>query len=71
MNWLPRSQLNPKRSRMNKNNMHDALKIVNNRVANMLNSSAVNNEVFFRDVRTLTELIDYQLENEDEDEVLR
>ena len=56
---------------MNKNNMHDALKIVNNRVSNMLNVSEVNNEVFFRDVRTLTELIEYQLENKDEDEVLR
>jgi hypothetical protein len=42
---------------MNKINMHDELKIVNNRVSNMLNSNSVNSEMFFRDVRTLTELV--------------
>ena len=56
---------------MNKNNMYDALRIVYHRVANMLNSREVNNEIFFRDVRTLTELIKYQLENVNKDEVLR
>jgi hypothetical protein len=50
---------------MNKPNMNEALQIVNNRVSNMLNASEVNNEVFFRDVRTLTELIELKLEDKD------
>jgi len=49
---------------MNNTTMLDALKIVNYRVVRMLNSSDVNSEIFYRDVRTLTELIEYKLENE-------
>ena len=45
--------------------MHDALKIVNRRVLRMLNANEVNSEVFFRDVRTLTELIEHGIENDD------
>lgn len=55
---------------MNEITMNEALQIVKDRVVNMLNSSEVNNEIFFRDVRTLTELIEHKLENND-DEVLR
>lgn len=50
---------------MNEMNMHDALKIVNRRVLRMLNANEVNSEVFFRDVRTLTELIEHGIENDD------
>jgi hypothetical protein len=44
--------------------MHDPLKIVNDRVLKMLDSSEVNNEIFYLDVRTLTELVQKRLENE-------
>ena len=47
---------------MNEINMQDEIKIVNNRVLKMLNSREVNSELFYRDVRTLTELIDARFE---------
>ena len=49
---------------MNNANMQDDLTIVNNRVIKMLDSSRVNNDTFYRDVRTLTELIQLQLKLE-------
>lgn len=54
---------------MNNLNMQDAIKIVNNRVLKMLDSREVNSEIFYRDVRTLTELIDVQFEREEEGRV--
>jgi hypothetical protein len=50
---------------MNKPNMNEALQIVNNRVMNMLDLKDVNSEVFFRDIRTLSELIQIKLEDND------
>lgn len=48
---------------MNKHTMLDPLEIVNNRVLKMLDSGEVNREIFYRDVRTLAELIKGRLEN--------
>lgn len=42
---------------MNSHIMKEAIKIVNDRVIKMLNMGEINSEVFYRDVRTLTELI--------------
>jgi hypothetical protein len=50
---------------MNELNMNEELEIVNRRVQRMLDANEVTSEVFFRDVRTLSELIEYILENED------
>lgn len=53
---------------MNEMNMNDALKIVNRRVLRMLNTNEVNSELFFRDVRTLAELIEHNFEDDDNQE---
>jgi hypothetical protein len=50
---------------MNKNTMQDPIKIVNNRVLKMLDSGRGNSDIFYRDVRTLTELIDAKFNSED------
>ena len=49
---------------MNDVNMDQSIQIVNKRVLHMLNDSMVNNELFFRDVRTLSALIEFKLNNE-------
>jgi hypothetical protein len=56
---------------MNELNINEELNIFNIRVTNMLNTKEVNSEVFYRDVRALTELVGYILENEDTDELWR
>ena len=50
---------------MNELNINQSLRIVNKRVLQMLDSSMVNNELFFRDIRTLVELIDFKLNKEE------
>ncbi len=50
---------------MNEIIMNDALRIVNKRIIQMLDSSDVNSEIFFRDIRTLTELVTIKLEDND------
>jgi hypothetical protein len=49
---------------MNEFNITQSIRIVNSRVASMLNSRDRNLEVFMRDIRTLTELIEYEIDNE-------
>lgn len=48
---------------MNNHTMLEELEIVNNRVLKMLNSSNVNDEVFYADVRTLTKLVEEKLDS--------
>lgn len=49
---------------MNNTNMLDDIKIVNTRVLKMLDLSEVNNELFYRDVRTLAELVKLKFEQD-------
>jgi hypothetical protein len=58
-------QINTK-GKMNTTIMNDKLNVVNSRVSRMLDASDINNESFFRDVRTLTELVEHKLQLENE-----
>lgn len=49
---------------MNDENMKEEIKIVNSRILHMLNYNEVNSEAFYRDVRTLVELIEYEVDEE-------